>query len=66
MFSNVIKSYNVCDKTLSDITDANGFISSPGYPSYTPSSTLCTQKIIAPSNKLIKAWIASDIKSDTK
>ena len=59
-FSTTINNYDICDRTVGDITDSAAFISSPNYPYYVIVSTECTQKIVAPPNKVIKMWIASD------
>ena len=65
VYSNSIPSYNVCDRSLNDITDPTGFISSPGFPNYQSVPTECQKMILAPTNKLIKIWLFIDIKSDT-
>ena len=65
MYSSVIKNYNICDKTLTDLTDSNGFISSANFPNYNTVASECQQRILAPANKLIKIWIFIDIQSDT-
>jgi hypothetical protein len=45
---------------LTSITDLAAFISSPSYPYYIIVSNECKQKIVAPPDKVIKMWIASD------
>ena len=62
-YSNSINNFNICDKTLTDLTDTNGFLSSPKFPSYTNVSSECTQRIVAPINKVIKIWLFVDILS---
>jgi hypothetical protein len=65
VYSNVINNYDICDRTLTDITDPTGYISSPGYPRYQSVAAECQQRIAAPSNKIIKIWLFIDITSDT-
>ena len=65
MYSSAINNYNICDGTLIDITDPIGYISSPGFPTYQKVTTACQQRIVAPSNKIIKIWLFNDISSDT-
>ena len=42
--STTIKNYNICDKTLKDITDSNGFISSANYPNYNTYVTIIAKQ----------------------
>ena len=64
MSSFVIPTYNICDGTLGDITNYNGFITSPNYPTYQSIANECMVKIAAPSNKIVKIWVIEiDIKS---
>ena len=65
MYSTSIKNYNICDRTLTDITDSNGFISSANFPNYNTVSTECQQRIVAPANKIIKIWVFIDIQTDS-
>ncbi len=39
-----------------DITSSNGFITSPGYPSYKSTNQSCTVKINVPIGKSINLW----------
>jgi hypothetical protein len=55
--SNTIREYNVCDKSLSDITDSTGLISSPKYPSFQIVNDECTVTILAPRDKIINIWM---------
>ena len=64
MYSSVINNYNICDRTLTDITDPTGYISSPGYPNYQSVTSECQVRIAAPTNKIIKIWLFIDITSD--
>jgi hypothetical protein len=61
-FSTTINDYNICDSSLTSITEASGFISSPNYPTYIQVPDDCTQKIVAPKDKVIRMWVAADMK----
>ena len=67
--STSLKEYKICDTQAGDITDLNGFISSPNFPTYTIQPTECLRKIQVPSNMIINMYIFNDFKfsgSDNK
>lgn len=57
--STTIKEYDVCDTLLNNITDSNGFIHSPKYPSFLQVNSECVQKIVVPDDKIINIWFPS-------
>jgi hypothetical protein len=57
-----IKEYKICDSQAVDITDLNGFISSPNFPTYTMQPTECLRKIQVPNNMIINMYIFNDFK----
>lgn len=62
--STLIPTYNICNSTLGDLTNFNGFIQSPNYPNYLSISNECVTKIVAPADKIVKIWVIQiDIKS---
>ena len=61
-YSSAIRTFDVCNRVLDTLTDSAGFLQSPFYPTYTMVPNECTIKIQAPSNKIIKLWIALDMK----
>ena len=63
-FSTTVKNFNICNDSSIDITDESGFVSSPGYPTYTTVSTECTRRIRVPNNKIINVYVLSDQKSE--
>ena len=61
--STKIKNFNICNDQQNDITDSNGLIRSPGFPTYSSVPNECTRRIVAPSDKVIKIWVSVDMKS---
>lgn len=62
LYSNLIKNNNICDQQSADITELNGFISSPNYPIYTIQQSECLRRIQVPSNKVINMWLLNDFR----
>ena len=64
MTSSLIPTFNICNRTSNTLTNFNGFIQSPNYPSYQSISDECIVKIVAPADKIVKIWIIEiDIKT---
>lgn len=59
--STTLRSYDICDTTVGDIKESRGFISSPNYPDYTIVKNECIQRIVAPSDQIIRLWIIADM-----
>lgn len=55
--STSIKQYDICGDSGADITDSNGFITSPGYgASFQAVTNECKRSIRAPADKVINIW----------
>jgi len=53
--SNSVKTNDVCSTSI-DITQSNGFITSPSYPSFTQQNKTCLVKINVPAGKSVNIW----------
>ena len=55
--STILPIYNICEKSLGDLTSFSGFVTSPNYPLYESVVNECMVKIAAPSTKIVKIWL---------